>query len=220
MTRPFTVIDAPQRSARWFQARCGRVTGSVATDILSMGKKGGESIGRRDLRTRLMLERLTGVSQEDPWLNDAMRWGIAHEAEAVAAYQAVTGEFAERTGFLSHTSIAAGCSLDGHVGDFVGIVEIKSPFKSAVHLENLRIGKVPAEYLPQITHNLWVTAADWCDFLSFDPRFDTDRQTMLVRVTREAVDFTAYELALRNFLSEVDRELDEARTLRGGRHAA
>lgn len=220
MTRAFTIIDALQRSPAYFQARCGRLTGSVASEILSTLKKGGEPTGRRDLRMRLMLERLTGTAQEDGYTNAAMQWGIDHEADAFAAYQALIGDFAERTGFLSHTSLLAGCSLDGHVGDFDGILEIKCPFKSAVHFENLRAGVVPAEYMPQVIHNLWVSGAAWCDFLSFDPRFDLERQTMLVRVLRASVDVTAYELAVRTFLGEVERELAEAQQLRGGRRAA
>lgn len=218
--RRFTIIDAPQRSEAWFQARLGRVTGSVADDMLAMGRKGAESVGRRDLRIRLALERLTGAPQDDVYTNAAMQWGIDHEPAAFAAYQAVTGDFAERTGFLAHTELMAGCSLDGHIGDFDGLLEIKCPFKSAVHLENLRAGVVPPEYMPQITHSLWMTGAAWCDFLSFDPRFDADRQTMLVRVPRASVDLKAYELVLRNFLAEVERELATTKQLRGGRRAA
>jgi hypothetical protein len=30
---------------------------------------------------------------------------------------------------------------------------------------------VPSDYLGQITHNLWITGAQWCDFVSFDDRF-------------------------------------------------
>lgn len=220
MTRRFTVIDAPQRSEAWFQARLGRVTGSVAAHILSTMKKGGEPTGRRDLRIKLALERLNGRAQLDDYTNAAMQWGIEQEPAAFAAYQALTGDFAERTGFLAHTELLAGCSLDGHIGDFDGILEIKCPFKAAVHFENLRDGVVPSEYMPQVIHNLFISGAQWCDFLSFDPRFDSERQAMLVRVPRASVDLVAYELALRTFLGEVDRELDAVKQVRGGRRAA
>jgi len=52
----FTVIDAPQRSAEWFAARAGRLTGSVAADMLATIKS-GEAAARRDLRTRLVGHR-------------------------------------------------------------------------------------------------------------------------------------------------------------------
>jgi len=41
--RPFTVIDAPQRSDEWFQARVGRLTGSVADVLYREGRKKGEA---------------------------------------------------------------------------------------------------------------------------------------------------------------------------------
>ena len=36
----FTIIDAEQRSHEWFAARCGRLTGSRAADMLATIKKG------------------------------------------------------------------------------------------------------------------------------------------------------------------------------------
>ena len=62
----FTVIDAPQRSSEWFAARCGRVTGSVANDMVAKIKSGDYSAARRDLRIKLAVEQLTGVSSDDP----------------------------------------------------------------------------------------------------------------------------------------------------------
>ncbi len=109
--------------------------------------------------------------------------------------------------------IQVGCSLDGHVGDFAGIVEVKCP-KSATHLGYLRGGKVPAAYLPQITHNLWVSGAAWCDFLSFDDRFPVDLQTFLVRVEAQDVDIEGYAKTALAFLAEVDTEVAAMRTIR------
>ena len=98
--------------------------------------------------------------------------------------------------------------LDGHIGAFDGILECKCP-KSATHLKYLRAGTVPSEYMPQILHNLWITGAAWCDFLSFDDRFPLPLQTMLVRVRRNEAELKVYELAASLFLSEVERETAE-----------
>ena len=68
----------------------------------------------------------------------------------------------------------------------------------------------PSTYLPQITHNLWVTNAQWCDFLSFDDRFPPHMQTFLVRVERASVDIDAYAAKALAFLEEVDREVAAA----------
>ena len=212
LAQPFTVIDAEQRSPEWFQARLGRLTGSRAADMLATIKS-GEAAARRDLRTQLVCERLTNTLQEDAFVNAAMLRGIECEPLAFSAYESLTGNVAHRTGFLAHNTLAIGCSLDGHIGDFAGILEVKCP-KSATHLGYLRAGKVPTAYIPQIVHNLWVTGAAWCDFLSFDDRFPPELQTFLVRHERNGQEIVSYALAANLFLSEVEAEVEAVKGLR------
>lgn len=203
----FVIVEAPQRSQEWFRARLGRLTGSVASDMLSTIKS-AEAAARRDLRTQLVVERLTGQPCEDGYTNGAMQWGIDHEAEAFAAYEAQTGSVVRRTGFLAHTDLMAGVSLDGDVDDFTGIVEVKCP-KMATHLGYLeQPGKVPSAHVAQITHALWLTGAQWCDFVSFDPRFPPALQMFLVRVLRDEAAIASYALAVSLFLSEVQAKYD------------
>ena len=203
--RNFTLIDAAQRSAEWFQARAGRLTGSRAGDMLATIKS-GEAAARRDLRVQLVVERLTGQPQEDSYINAAMQWGIDHEADAFGAYEAQTGNLVRRTGFLAHDSLMVGCSLDGDVEDFTGIVEIKCP-KSATHYGYLKANAVPSNHMPQILHNLWVTGAEWCDFVSYDPRFPEGRRLFVCRVPRVEIDILAYAKCAEKFLAEVDVEV-------------
>lgn len=165
----------------------------------------GEAAARRDLRVQLVCERLTGQPQEDPFTNAVMQWGIDHEADAFAAYEAQSGNLVRRTGFLTHTALMVGCSLDGDVEDFAGIVEIKCP-KSATHYGYLRSGEVPTNHRPQILHNLWVTGAAWCDFVSFDPRFPEGHRLFVCRVPRVELDVMAYAKSAEKFLAEVDAE--------------
>jgi putative phage-type endonuclease len=202
--RSFTVCEAEQRSPEWFLARTGRLTGSRAGDMLASIKT-GEAAARRDLRVQLVVERLTGQPQEDLYINAAMQWGIDHEADAFAAYESHSGNMARRTGFLTHAAHMVGCSLDGDVEDFAGIVEIKCP-KSATHYGYLKAGEVPANHKPQIVHNLWVTGAEWCDFVSFDPRFPEGRRLFVARVPRVEIEIAAYEKCALKFLDEVDAE--------------
>lgn len=202
----FHILTCPQRSPEWHAARCGKLTGSRVDEMLTQPRKGAtESVTRRDLRIQLACERLTGAPQDDEYLSGPMRRGIEKEAAAVAAYEAASGLIVRRTGFLAHDTLATGCSLDGHVGDFAGTVEVKCP-KSSTHLEYLRARTVPTDYLRQITHHLWMTGAQWADFVSFDDRFPPALRLLRIRVARESVDLAAYELALRGFLSEVEQE--------------
>lgn len=202
----FTIVTHEQRSPEWFAARFGRLTGSVAGDMLAALKGGGEAYQRRDLRARLVCERLTGQPQEDGYVNAVMQRGIDKEPDAFDAYEAQSGNLVRRTGFLSHDALMVGCSLDGDVENFAGIVELKCP-KSATHLSYLKTNGVPPNHMPQILHNLWVTGAQWCDFVSFDDRFPDGLRLFIQRVPRVELDILAYEKVALKFLAEVDAEV-------------
>jgi hypothetical protein len=182
--------------------------------MLATRKDKTEAADRRNLRMQLVLERLTGRPQESGYQSAAMVQGIEREPDACAMYEALTGRFLSTTGFLAHNDLMAGCSLDGHVGDFEGIVEVKSPI-AATHWEYLRSGQIPGDYQKQIVHQLWITGAAWCDWLSYNPDFSEPLQVKLVRYERDEAQINSYELLARMFLAEVDRELQEAEALAG-----
>jgi predicted phage-related endonuclease len=207
----FQILNADQRSESWFAARCGRLTGSRAGDMLATIKS-GEAAARRDYKLQLVCERLTGQPQEDGFVNAAMQRGIALEPAAFAAYEALTGQVVRRTGFLAADDLLVGCSLDGDVENFAGIVELKCP-KSATHLRYLRDGGVPKEHLPQLRHNLWVSGAAWADFLSYDDRMPEGLQTFLARLEAKDADLENYNLKARAFLSDVEVELEAVKGL-------
>ena len=209
-----TIIAVDQRSDAGRQARVGRLTASRAADVLATIKS-GEAAARRDYRLQLVVERLTGQPQENGFTSADMQRGIDLEPAAFSAYEAATGILAERVGFCAHDTLLAGCSPDGVVGAFEGLVELKCP-KSATHLRYLRAGVVPTEYLPQIVCSLWVTGAAWCDFVSFDDRFPIDLQLFRVRVTRSTEAIALWDTQARMFLAEVEAELASIQTLREG----
>ncbi len=203
--RRFSVVDAEQRSPAWFAARLGRLTGSVASDMLAQIKS-GEAAARRNLRLRLVLERVTGKGQENDFISPAMQTGIDREPLAFAAYEALTGDMAIKTGFLAHTSLMAGCSLDGHLGDFTKLVSIKCR-QPAAHYEFLKTGKIPGDSLSQIRHELWITGAAEHDYFSWNPDFPEALQSRVVTVRYLEADVPAYEDAAGKFLAEVDAEI-------------
>jgi putative phage-type endonuclease len=213
VSRPFTIIDAEQRSPAWFAARAGRLTGSEAGNIVATLKSGGEPAGRRDLRTRLVLERLCGRSLEDDYQNGDMRRGIEREAEARLAYETLTGHVVQTTGFLAHNQLLIGCSLDGHLGDFDTIVEIKCP-RPANHLKYLKAEALPPEHRYQIVHNLFVSGAARADFCSYCPEFPEPLDLFYVQVQRDDAEIKSYELLVRMFLKEIEQELATIEQLR------
>lgn len=207
----FTIIEAPQRSDEWYSARAGRLTGSRAKDMLTKIKT-GEAAARRDLRLQLVCERLTGQPQEDGYVSKEMQRGIDMESVALGEYEAATGLVVRRTGFIRSDEHPVGCSLDGDVDNFKGVVEAKCP-KSSTHLLYLRGGVVPSEYVPQLRHNVWVTGAEWADFVSFDDRFPPEMQFFCARIYRKDLKIEEYEKEALAFLSEVERDLVSIRTL-------
>lgn len=192
-----------QRSAAWRQARVGRLTGSRAAALLAKARGGRESISRESLRQRLITERLTGQPQEPSFLSAPMLRGITLEPHARAAYALAHDLHVDVPEFVPHPTLWAGCSPDGVIFSDNGVVEIKCP-NSLTHVEYLQTGTLPAAYRAQVLHTLWITGADWCDFVSYDDRFGPTLRLVTVRVPRDDKQVHAYELLARMFLREVD----------------
>lgn len=200
----FEIVTAEQRSPEWFAARLGRLCASDAGKMLATVKS-GEAAARRDLRLKLVCERLTGRPVEDSFQNADMARGIELEPQARIAYEFLTGVSVQQTGFLRHLEYPVGCSPDGVVGDFDGLVEIKCP-RSARHLEYLNNRAVPADYRPQLLHQLWVSGAGYVDFVSFDQAMPERLQLAVTRLMRDEKDIADYEKKALAFLAEVERE--------------
>lgn len=194
----------------WFSARAGRVTGSRAKDMLAKIKS-GEAAGRRNYRTQLVAERLTGKPAESTFLSPAMLEGQNKEPSAVSAYEVLTGNLVKYTGFLAMNEYVAGCSLDGHLGDFETLLSIKCPQPSA-HVSYWKEGRMPPEYVPQATHELWVTGAQKYHFCSYNESFPEDLQLFLIECDRSEFDIKAHEAEVVKFLAEVEAEVTLLRT--------
>lgn len=211
----FTVIDCEQRTEMWYAARAGRLTGSRAAAMLAKVKSGEPAAGRKNLLAQLVCERMTGKPEEDGYFSKEMQRGIDLEPAALGEYEARTGYIVERTGFLSCNDIMAGCSLDGHVGNFKRVVSIKCP-NSATHIEYLKKRRLPPTYIPQATHEMWITEAEHYDFVSFDDRMPPGLEYFCVTVERYelAKEIAEYEIEVKRFLAEVDVEIEILSKLR------
>jgi hypothetical protein len=198
------VCEHPQGTDAWLSDRAGKATGSRARDILAKIKS-GEAAARRNYRTQLAVERLTGSPQESGFVSKEMQWGTEQEPFARMAYESVSGNLVTEMGFLRMPHLMIGCSLDGLVEEVGrhGIFEAKCP-NSATHIEYLTNGKLPSEHKPQILHNVYVTGADFADFVSYDPRMPEKLQLFVVRWERDEKEIKEYEVELLQFLAEVD----------------
>jgi putative phage-type endonuclease len=185
-----------QRDEAWFARRRGKLTGSAFGDLMNMLRDGKPGASRRELVTKLALERLTGVTV-DGYQNEAMRRGIELEPEARAAYEAHTGELVELVDFIDGPVPYVGVSPDGLIGDD-GMVEFKCPASQAKHLEALRRGEHAVEYRWQLQGQLWVAKRAWVAAASYDNRFPEPLRLAIARVYRD-------ETAIEKLAAECER---------------
>ena len=194
-----------QRTDEWFAQRLGKVTASRVADVIAKTKT-GPSASRDNYATQLVLERLTNAKGEF-FTNAAMQWGTDTEPMARQAYELKRNVFVDEVGFIDHPTIdMSGASPDGLV-DKNGLVEIKCP-ESKTHMEYLLSGKPPAKYIPQMMWQMACTGREWCDFVSFDPRFPINLQIFVIKVEYDPTYVRMLELEITQFLDEVSKKVE------------
>lgn len=197
------MLDAPQRTAAWFQARVGKVTASRITDVLAeLTNKKTEATVRRNYRRELVLERYSGIPQESGYTSFAMQQGIVKEQTARHTYAFAKGIEIEEVGFIEHPTIAlTGASPDGFLGDD-GIVELKAPEANAMW-EMLVGSAVDKKYRDQV---MWQLACcpkrKWADLVFYREGLPLE----IIRIERDDQAIAQMEQAVRQFLAEVDSE--------------
>lgn len=109
-----------QRSQEWFEARIGRVTGSVAGAILGLSPW----MKRSDVM-RAMVRAAHGAPSEFTG-NVATEYGSFHERFAIMDFEMATGKSVQPVGFVPYQDWL-GASPDGLIDDDA-ILEVKCPY--------------------------------------------------------------------------------------------
>jgi hypothetical protein len=157
--------DLLQGSDAWLQARCGILTASEMSRIITPTLK----IARNDKASahlfEMLAQRITGYV-EPQYVSDDMLRGQVDEIEARALYAKHYAPV-EEVGFITNDQwgFTIGYSPDGLVGDD-GLIEIKSRrqrFQAATIVD----WGVPAEYMLQLQTGLLVSGRAWVDFISY-----------------------------------------------------
>jgi len=146
----------------------------------------GLSVGAKSYAYEIIANELVKAPS---FHNDATDWGINAEVLARHFYSKRTGQIVSEVGFINSDIIGYGGSPDGIVGsgENKGIVEFKCPFNSGIHIKYCLIkcdDDIPYEYYWQCQSNMYVSSAAWCDFVSFDPRIDSDMGLFIYRLYR------------------------------------
>lgn len=198
------LLEIEQRTDEWYQARLGKATASRFKDVLTTIKS-GESAARRNYKAELVVERLTN-QQIERYSNKFMEWGVETEELAKVEYSLKTGNIVDEASFYVHKKLEAGASPDGLI-DKDGLIEIKCR-QIANHIAALKSDEVPAEYIPQIQGQLWITERKWCDFISFVPEMPANAQLFIKRVPRDNSYIKMLEGAVKVFLEEVGADVN------------
>lgn len=195
------IFDIEQQSEAWFEARCGRVTGTRFKALVA-----GESTQTyKDLVTNITCELITGKAEET-YTNSIMEHGIETEPLARKEYENIFGVDVKQAGFFIpdeehkyHEWI--GISPDGLLPDNA-MIEIKCPLMRT-HLEYIESGKLPSEYKHQVQGQLFVSGFDYCDFMSFVEGM----KPFIVRVKPDPELFKEYEIRLDKLIEQVKQKL-------------
>ena len=188
-----------QGDASWFANRAGKVTASRVADVIAKTKS-GYSASRANYLTQLVIERFGVVSES--YTNSSMAWGTETEPLARIEYEKRNLVSVEQVDFVAHPSILlTGASPDGIFSD--GLLEIKCA-NSSTHFEYLLANEVPEKYKPQMAWQMACTGAQWCDFVSYDPRVPEGLQYFEIRYYRDNEYIEMLESEVVKFLEEVD----------------
>lgn len=170
----------------WRMERIGKFTASEIWKLMTKGK--GEYFGApaKTYIKAKVAEILTQEPNNGGRLNtNAMEWGNANEAEAIARFEKETGFKVEHFGganpkFFPFTEFSGG-SPDGIFVDLTAHVEVKCPFNSTEHYEHFLLESpedlkdYAPEYYWQIQANSLFTDCKKGYFISYDPRFLIDK---------------------------------------------
>lgn len=152
--------------------------------MMTSGRKKDEVFGKTAYSyAEEIVQRMLGV--HDDFTNDAMQWGIDHEPEAIERYSLETFNDVQEKDRITHPDFDyISGEPDGLVDNQPGIIEVKCP-NSSNHFKNLVNAEQIAQYRWQIQGYLWLTEREWCDFVSYDPRYPFKYQISINRVVRD-----------------------------------
>jgi len=189
-----------QGTLEWHELRLGRVTASRVKDVLAKGRGNAPSKTRETYMLELVTELLTGA-KVDGYTNDAMQWGNDTEPQARAMYELKNDVDVKEVTFIS-IGESIGVSPDGLIGDD-GLLEIKCP-NSLTQVRRALSDKYYTDYYKQIQMQLWVSEREWCDFVSFDPRINSEASYLQQRVFRDEEFISEMKEKVEQFISEMN----------------
>ena len=208
-TKKYTVHNCEQGSDEWLRLRAGRIGGTSCAALLVNGKdETGLGAGAKTLLYKKAAEFITGP--EESYMNDAMARGIALEPVARRRYEDETFCKVAEVGYISKGNFL-GVSPDGLLTG--GGIEIKCPGPDEfVRYLDTRV--IKTEYYYQCQWAMYLTGAEWWDFVYFHPGFGS-AGIIIERQTPDAQAFKTWDKKIPVYIAEIERVLELIATEKG-----
>ena len=190
--------QAAERESRWKQKRIGKITSSNLDKLMNLTKDGRiKTKAGIDYLLEIQHQKDTGCDSEEVFAK-AMQWGKALEEEALFYYNKITGNNVisgthgfDEVLFVDNIIEGFGDSPDGVTADRKGVVEIKCPYNGSNHLRNCALQSYHdgCDYFWQCMGHMIDPQVEWCDFVSYDPRYEDGHpdKIKIIRINRSDV---------------------------------
>ena len=156
-----------QRSTEWFNARKGRITGSMVGAVL-----GVNPWSTPDDAMRTMVRSYFGADSEFTG-NIATEYGVTNEPNATKDFEMTTGLNVEEVGFIVHVEHDwLGASPDGFISDDA-VIEIKCPFGKRHDVDpDFKSAIDQPHYYAQTQIEMYCSQRTKCYFYQWSPYAD------------------------------------------------
>jgi hypothetical protein len=157
--------DFEQGSVEWLKQRCGLLTASQMSLIITPTLKIAANDKERQHLFELLAQRITNHVEPQYVGGDMLRG----ETEEILARELYSDKVQPVTqcGFITNNLLGfkVGYSPDGLVGD-EGQIEIKSR-RQKYQMQTIVDGVLPVEFMLQIQAGMFVSERQWTDFISY-----------------------------------------------------
>lgn len=193
----YEILNISQRSDEWFKIRSQCITGTTAQYLLKKGKKEALKIVKQKLEEHLRNPNSGWAAKRGQELEPKARELLNKKLDMTEEYKGINFE---EVGFVKRTDIDnVGCSPDGVHFNESGEIEYITEIKCFLEDHHLACSGVPdLKIKVQIQWNLWVTGAQYCYFVQYNP--DVEDITKVLFITKIYPDpdyFSAFETKIR-----------------------
>lgn len=167
MSRNYEILNMDQRSDEWFKIRSECITGTTAKHLLKKGKETTLEMVREMALKALKHPTVGWAAKRGQELEPKAREMLNRKLKTIPEFKDVV---IEEVGFVKRTDIEhVGCSPDG-VFMVDGEIKYNCEIKCFMEEHHLNCSGIPDHDINvQIQWCLWVTGAEFCFFVQFNP---------------------------------------------------